>query len=145
MATRHLIRAVILQSLYEWDFFNKKKDLISILERNLAEFAPGIDEPEFAWKLLDGILKHLKEIDGLISKFLNNWPLEKTHLIDRNILRIGVYELLYPDHNEIPYEVAIDQAMELAKAFGGENSLKFINGVLGNIYDKIKSGEIKIN
>jgi N utilization substance protein B len=145
MATRHLIRAVILQSLYEWDFYNQKKDLISILERNLKEFASGIDEPEFAWKILEGIVKHLKEIDEIIQKSLTEWPLEKTHLIDRNILRIGIYELLYANHNEVPYEVAIDQAMELAKAFGGQNSLKFINGVLGTVYDKIKTGEIKIN
>ncbi|GIW65239.1 MAG: N utilization substance protein B [Candidatus Parcubacteria bacterium] len=145
MATRHLIRAVILQSLYEWDFYNQKKDLVAILERNLKEFASGIDEPEFAWKILEGIVKHLKEIDEIINKSLFEWSFEKTHLIDRNILRIGVYELLYADHNEVPYEVAIDQAMELAKAFGGQNSLKFVNGVLGSVYDKIKSGEIKTN
>lgn len=143
MATRHLIRSLILQSLYEWDFYDKKKDLIQILERNLEEFGPGIDEPQFAWKILDGILKNLKKIDETANKFLTDWPLDKTNLIDRNILRIGIYELLYADHNEVPYEVAIDQAMELAKAFGGPNSLRFINGVLGSIYDKIKSGEIK--
>ncbi|MCX7589957.1 MAG: transcription antitermination factor NusB [bacterium] len=143
MATRHLIRGVILQSLYEWDFYDRKKDIIQILERNLNEFAPGIDEPEFAWKILEGIIKNLDTIDKITNQFLKDWPLEKTNLIDRNILRIGIYELLYADKNEVPYEVAIDQAMELAKAFGGPNSLKFVNGVLGSIYDKIKLGELK--
>lgn len=142
MATRHLIRSVILQSLYEWDFFNHKKDIIEILERNLAEFAPGIDEPEFAWKILDGVLKNINKIDSIANQFLKEWSLEKTNLIDKNILRIGIYELLYANRDEVPYEVAIDQAMELAKAFGGPNSLKFINGVLGSVYDKIKTGEI---
>ncbi len=134
MATRHLIRTVILQSLYEWDFFNRKNDLPSILERNLGEFAPGIDEPEFAWRILKNIVEHLKEIDQVIVKAAPEWPLEKIAIINRNILRIGLSELLYANPEEVPPKVAINEAIEMAKNFGGPNSVKFINGVLGTVY-----------
>lgn len=134
MATRHLIRTVILQSLYEWDFYEQKRNLLEILERNLNEFAPGIDEPEFAWKILKGIIDHLKEIDDLISKSAPEWPINKIAIIDRNVLRIGIYELLWADPNEVPPKVAINEAIEMAKNYGGINSSKFINGVLGSIY-----------
>jgi N utilization substance protein B len=137
MATRHLIRTVILQSLYEWDFYNQKKDIIGILERNLEEFAPGIDEPEFAWKILRGVAEHLKDIDNVIIKAAPEWPLDKIAIIDRNILRIGLYELLYADPNEVPPKVAINEAIELAKNYGGPNAARFINGVLGTIYREI--------
>lgn len=134
MATRHLIRTVILQSLYEWDFYRRGHDLVKILERNLEEFAPGIDEPEFAWKILKGIAGHLREIDEAITKSAPEWPLDKIAIIDRNILRIGIYELFYADPNEVPPRVAINEAIEMAKNYGGLNSPKFINGVLGSIY-----------
>jgi len=138
MATRHLIRTVILQSLFEWDFYNKKKDIVKILDRNLKEFAPDIDEPDFAWKILHGVIEHLKEIDDVINKYAKEWSLEKISLVDRNILRIGIYELLYANHKEVPEEVAIDEAVTLAKNFGGINSSKFVNGVLGSVYDDFK-------
>ena len=77
MATRHLVRTVILQSLYEWDFFDQKRDIVAILERNLEEFAPGIDEPEFAWKILKGVIDHLKQIDQVIIKAAPEWQLEQ--------------------------------------------------------------------
>lgn len=141
MATRHLIRTVILQSLYEWDFYGQKKDLLQILERNLNEFAPGIDEPEFAWKILKGIIEHLKEIDSLISKSAPEWPIDKIAIIDRNILRIGIYELLWADPNEVPPKVAINEAIEMAKNYGGINSSKFINGVLGSIFKEKEEKE----
>jgi len=134
MATRHLIRTVILQSLYEWDFYGRKKDITAILERNLNEFAPGIDEPEFAWKIMQGVAEHLKQIDGVIVKAAPEWPLEKIAIIDRNILRIGLYELLYADPDEVPPKVAINESIELAKNYGGPNAARFINGVLGTIY-----------
>ena len=138
MATRHLVRTVILQSLYEWDFYNQKHDLVQILERNLNEFAPGIDEPEFAWKILKGLAEHLKEIDGIITKAAPDWPLAKIAIIDRNILRIGLYELLYADPNEVPPKVAINEAIEMAKNYGGPNAGRFINGVLGTVYREMK-------
>jgi N utilization substance protein B len=142
MATRHLIRTVILQSLFEWDFYNKKADIVKILDRNLKEFAPDIDEPDFAWKILNGIIENLKKIDAIINQYAKEWPIEKISLIDRNILRIGIYELLYANHREVPEEVAIDEAVTLAKNFGGINSSKFVNGVLGSIYDNIKKNKI---
>ncbi len=137
MATRHLIRTVILQSLYEWDFYNKKHDLVSILERNLQEFAPGIDEPEFAWRILKGIADHLDDVDKIIVKAAPEWPLDKIAVIDRNILRIGLYELLYADPEEVPPKVAINEAIEIAKNYGGPNAARFINGVLGTVYKQI--------
>jgi N utilization substance protein B len=141
MATRHLIRTVILQSLYEWDFYHQKKDLTLILERNLAEFAPGIDEPEFAWKILKRLVDHRKEIDAIITKAAPEWPLDKIAPLDRNILRIGLVELLYADPSEVPPKVAINEAIEMAKNYGGPNSSRFINGVLGTVYREIKSSE----
>ena len=134
MATRHLIRSVILQSLYEWDFYGRKTDLVKILDRNLTEFAPGIDEPEFAWKILMGVTDHLPEIDEMIVRLAPEWPLDKIAVIDRNILRIGLYELLYADPEEVPPKVAINESIEMAKGFGGPNTPRFINGVLGTVY-----------
>ena len=137
MATRHLIRTVILQSLYEWDFYDKKHDLVSILKRNLQEFAPGIDEPEFAWRILKGIADHLDDVDKIIIKAAPEWPLDKIAIIDRNILRIGLYELLYADPEEVPPKVAINEAIEIAKNYGGPNAARFVNGVLGTVYKQI--------
>ncbi len=134
MATRHLIRTVILQSLYEWDFYSQKKDVTEILERNLEEFAPGIDEPEFAWKIMKGIAENLKEIDSIMKRVAPEWPIDKIAIIDRNILRIGLYELLHADPDEVPPKVAINEAIELAKNYGGPNAARFVNGVLGTIY-----------
>ena len=138
MATRHLIRTVILQSLYEWDFYHKKKDLVQILDRNLTEFAPGIDEPEFAWKILKRLVDHSEQLDQIIVKAAPEWPLEKIAVIDRNILRIGLSELLYADPEEVPPKVAINEAIEMAKNYGGPNSGRFINGVMGTIYRTLK-------
>lgn len=137
MATRQLCRSIVLQSLYEWDFYKQQFDLTAILERNLKEFGPGIDEPEFAWKLLKGIIEHKKEIDKIIEKAAPDWPIEQIAIIDRNALRIGLYELLYADHKEVPPKVAINEAIEIAKNYGGPNSGKFINGVLGTVYREI--------
>jgi len=139
MATRHLIRTVVLQTLYEWDFYNQKINLKEIFERNLKEFAPDIDEPDFAWKILNGISNHLEDIDEVIKKAAIGWPMDRIDLIDRNILRIGLYELLYADKNEVPPKVAINESVEMAKNFGGINSSKFINGILGSVYKEIES------
>jgi N utilization substance protein B len=138
MATRHLVRTVILQSLYEWDFYRQKKDLVQILDRNLTEFAPGIDEPEFAWKILKRLVDHMAEVDAVITKAAPEWPLQKIAIIDRNILRIGLSELLYADPEEVPPKVAINEAIEMAKNYGGPNSGRFVNGVMGTIYRELK-------
>lgn len=138
MATRQLCRSIVLQSLYEWDFYKQQNDLPAILERNLKEFGPGIDEPEFAWKLLKGIIEHKKDIDNIIEKAAPDWPLEQIAIVDRNALRVGLYELLYADRKEVPPKVAINEAIEVAKNYGGPNSVKFINGVLGTVYREME-------
>jgi len=139
MSNRHLARALTLQSLYEWDFHHGAPDSGKVLERNILEFAPELDEKEFAQKLAKGVLEHNEVIDATITKFAPDWPLPKITTVDRNVLRIGTYELLYDD--AIPSKVAINEAIELAKTFGGESSGKFVNGVLGAVYrDQLARG-----
>ncbi len=121
-----------MQSLYEWDFHGGEKDAAELIQRNLDEYGKELDEKEFAAKIVTDVLAHQEEIDGTISKFAPDWPLEKITTVDRNILRIGTYELIY--NQEIPSKVAINEAIELAKTFGGESSGKFVNGVLGAVY-----------
>ncbi len=121
-----------MQSLYEWDFHDGQKSPVDIIQRNLEEFAPNLDEKEFSQNIVQQVLDHRSEIDATISKFAPDWPLEKITTIDRNILRIGTYELVY--NQEIPSKVAINEAIELAKTFGGESSGKFVNGVLGAVF-----------
>lgn len=143
MSNRHLGRAIIMQSLYQWDFRNKDMaEMQKALEKNLAEFAPEFDDIEFLEQTASGILTNIDAIDALISKYAPQWPIQQITLVDRNVLRIGVYELKF--NPEIPARVAINEAIELAKTFGGESSGKFINGVLGAILrDMNTAGEIK--
>lgn len=141
MATRQLARSIVLQSLYEWDFYKRKQNLEQIIERNLNEFAPGIDEPDFIWKLVKGIIEHIDELDSIITKAAPEWPIEQIAIIDRNALRIGLYELLFADPNEVPPKVAINEAIEIAKNYGGPNSGKFINGVLGTVYKQLEESK----
>ncbi len=141
MATRHLARTIVVQSLYEWDFYNHQVDLDKILERNLKEFGPGIDEPEFAWRLMKGVIEHFSEINKIIEEKATLWPLNQIPPIDRNILRLGIYELLYADKKEVPPKVAINEAIEIAKNYGGMNSPKFVNGVLGSVYKDLNFSE----
>jgi N utilization substance protein B len=139
MASRQLARSIVLQSLYEWDFSGRNEDLDSLLERNSAEFGPGLEkEKEFMYTLAHGVVKHLVELDAEIVKSAPEWPIDQIAAIDRNALRIGLYELLFSDKKEVPAPVAIDEAIELAKNYGGENSGKFINGVLGAVLQKMK-------
>jgi N utilization substance protein B len=130
-----------MQSLYEWDFSGKKLDLTKTVEKNLKEFAPGLEDPTFTWELVTGVVKHLQEIDEIIEKTAPQWPLSQISIVDRNVLRIGLYELLYGDKKAVPPKVAINEAIELAKTFGGESSGKFINGVLGTVYKEIEKKE----
>lgn len=142
MSNRHLARAVALQSLYEWDFYKGSKEPTPIAERNLQEFASELDEKDFSMNIVNGVMEHKQEIDQKIQTFAPDWPLEKITTVDRNILRIASFELLY--NFEIPSKVAINEAIELAKTFGGESSGKFVNGVLGAIYrDQVSKGIIK--
>ena len=141
MATRHLARTIVLQSFYEWDFYDRETDLEKIVERNMENFGQGIDEPEFVWKIVKGIIEHLSEIDNVIRKAAPEWPIDKIAIVDRNVLRLGLYELLYADKEEVPPKVAINEAIEIAKNYGGTNSPKFINGLLGTIYREMEQKE----
>ncbi len=124
-----------MQTLYEYDFrggADEELQLTPILERNLAEFSGSIDDTEFVEQIVAGVSSRVVEIDGIIAPAAPEWPVDQIAKIDKIILRIGVYELSLA--REVPPKVAINEAVELAKAFGGENSSKFINGVLGTIY-----------
>lgn len=138
MSSRHLTRRIVLQTLYEWDFSDKEKDCGSVLDRNFDEFGPDLDEREFAENILRGVLKNLEELNNIITTAAPQWPLEKTTIVDRNVLRIGLFELIYSDNEEVPPKVAINEAIELAKEYGGESSGKFVNGVLGTVYNEMK-------
>jgi transcription antitermination protein NusB len=135
MANRHLQRSVAMQSLFEWDFKGRKNEISrEILKRNIEEFAPGIEDSIFAEHLIEGTLREQKTIDALIVKCAPEWPLEQVTVIDRNILRLGIYELMFGNYEEVPPKVAINEAIELAKSFGSDASARFVNGVLGTIY-----------
>ena len=142
MSQRHLARTIAMQTLYEWDFFGGERDAKEILERNIEQLAPELEEKDFCRTITLGVLENQKEIDGIITKFAPDWPLEKITTVDRNVLRIGVYELLM--NEEIPSKVAINEAIEVAKAFGGESSGKFVNGVLGAVFrSQLEKGIVK--
>lgn len=135
MASRHLARSIAMQSIYEWDFHSQDPVFLDkIVERNIQEFGPELDEKEFIHRLVKETIKHLAEINEIIKKSAPEWPLEQISAVDRTILRLGLYELLFGSREEVPPKVAINEAIELAKRFGGENSGKFINGVLGTVY-----------
>ena len=139
MANRHLARSTVLQTLFEWDFNGQRPtdDIEAILERDVAEFAPGLGDTSFMRALLRSIVEKRKDIDTIIEKAAPDWPLDKISIVDRNILRIGLYELLFADKGEVPEKVAINEAIELAKTYGGEKSGPFINGVLGSVYKEL--------
>lgn len=140
MSTRHIARTIVLQSLFEWDFNNGKKKPEDILKHIKKEFTPEFDDKDFAINLIKNVIDNKKKIDKLIIKFAPEWPLEQITNVDRNILRIGVYELKLDEN--IPPKVAINEAIELAKTFGGDASSKFVNGVLGSVYKKmVEKGE----
>ncbi len=137
MSARQIGRSIVLQSLYEWDFYGKKGELNDLVERDLKEFAPELDEADFVTKLAKGVNEKIDSIDEIIKRAAPEWPIEQIAIVDRNILRIGLYELLFSSREEVPPRVAINEAIELAKAYGGTNSGKFVNGVLGTIYKEI--------
>lgn len=137
MANRHLSRSIVLQSLFEWDFGNKPEDLKAIIDRDTAEFAPGHNDQAFIYTLAELVQRKQTIIDDILTKAAPEWPLEKISNVDRNILRMGLAELLFGDREQVPPKVAINEAIELAKTFGGENSGKFVNGVLGAVYKEI--------
>ena len=141
MSNRHLSRTLALQSLFAWDFRDRKDKMTELVDYNVENFATSFDDGGFALELASGVVDNIKIIDALITKYAPEWPLDKITVVDRNVLRLGIYELKFsPD---IPAKVAINEAIELAKAFGGSASGKFINGVLGTIFKQMEaSGEI---
>jgi N utilization substance protein B len=134
-ANRHLGRIVALQTLYEQDFRREVNDpgldLEDVLARNISRYEETIEDKAFIENLVRGVAKKETELDDIIRPVAPEWPIEQIARMDRVILRIGVYELLFED--SVPPKVVINEAVELAKAFGGDNSSKFINGVLGTI------------
>ena len=132
-----------MQTLFELDFNGlvsgktKIKDTKTALLRNTEEFAPGMGDFSFVQELLDNILEKRNDIDDIIEKAAPEWPIDKISIVDRNILRIGLFELLFADRKEVPAKVAINEAIELAKTFGGESSGRFVNGVLGAVYKEM--------
>lgn len=138
MANRHISRAIVLQSLFEWDFMGLPDErILGIIQRNAENFANGAADLPFMGELGRGSLSKRSDLDLIIEKAAPDWPIEKISIVDRNILRIGLYELLFSDRKEVPAKVAINEAIEMAKSYGGENSGKFVNGVLGAVYKEI--------
>lgn len=139
-----------MQSLFEWDFKNQEdKNLDEIIKKNIQEFGPGMENKSFVFDLVKNTIEHRAEIDKLIEKCAPEWPLAQVTVIDRNILRLGIFEVLFGNYEEVPPKVAINEAIELAKTFGGESSGRFVNGVLGTIYrelgEPLKDDESKKN
>ena len=131
-----------MQSLYEWDFYGKKDGQLElIVDRNIKDFGPGLEDLGFVRSIAEGVKKHLTDLDKIIEKAAPEWPISQIPLIDRNVLRIGLYELLYANKEEVPPKVAINEAIELAKTFSGKISGKFINGVLGTIFKQLETSE----
>lgn len=143
MSNRHLARTIALQSLYQWDFHHQPEDqLADIIQFNREEFAPKFDDEGFIDQLIKGVIENMGDIDDIITRFAPDWPIETITIVDRNVLRLGVYELKLSE--AIPAKVAINEAIELAKGFGGQSSGRFVNGVLGAIYkDMMAKGEVK--
>lgn len=144
MSNRHLARTIAMQTLFVWDFNGQKTDMVeSLISDNFANFAPNFDDGGFVRDLVTGVINKVQELDDLIRKHATEWPLDQITCVDRNVLRLGIYELLYCDN--IPSRVAINEAIEVAKSFGGDSSGKFINGVLGAIYNDLPEDKKRDN
>jgi len=131
---------MVMQILFTWDFNGRdpNTDWDQLAKIDFENFAPGFDDHGFVKNKIKGIIDNVEKLDSLISKYATDWPLDQITIVDRNVLRIGAYELLF--ETDIPPKVAINEAIEIAKAFGGESSGKFVNGVLGAMY-KNEMGE----
>ncbi len=142
-SNRHLGRIVALQTLYEYEFRKESDDTTAdakgILTRNLDRYETAIEDRAFVESLVEGVLKEQEDIDEKLQPIAPDWPIQQIARVDRNILRIGIYELLH-QAKVVPPKVAINEAVELAKAFGSDNSSKFVNGVLGTAYRTLVEG-----
>lgn len=156
MSARHLSRSIVLQTLYEWDFLRnfansgdsseeakKTEHFDKLLNRNIKDLAAGADDSVFIFELAKGIKDKKEDIDKIIEEATPEWPINQITIVDRNVLRLGIYELYFGDKTQVPPKVAINEAIELAKTFGGESSGKFVNGVLGTIYRDMPGGSDK--
>lgn len=136
-SNRHLGRIVALQTLYEYEFRTQCGDSTvsadETLARNLERYESTIEDKSFVKQLVDGVVKEQTDLDDKLQPIAPDWPLEQIARVDRSILRLGLYELLHAS-DKVPPKVAINEAVELAKAFGSDNSSKFVNGVLGTAY-----------
>ncbi len=140
MANRHLSRSLVLQALFGVDEgLDAKENPVIFLEQVHTEFGTQDADSSFMQSLFEGVLAKQNEIDAVITRAAPEWPLNRIAPIDRNILRLGLFELLYADKKEVPPKVAINEAIELAKNFSGDSSARFINGVLGAVYEEMGS------
>jgi transcription antitermination protein NusB len=124
-----------MQTLYEWEFRDGGLHVAEIQERNINEFRKDIDET-YVHKVITGVLENLEAIDGEILEAAPEWPLDQVARVDKNVLRVALYEMLYDSEEDVPPRVSINEAIEIGKTFGSESTPKFVNGVLGSIYRK---------
>lgn len=137
MSNRHNSRSAALQVLYEWDFHGQSPELSELVDELLLvdnRYTTDVDK-EFVLRLVTGVKANLQELDGVIAKQAPEWPLEQVSLVDRNLLRLGLFELL--KDKSVPPKVVINEAVELGKSFGGDRSAKFVNGVLGGVFTSL--------
>lgn len=139
-SNRHLGRVIVLQSLYEYELRTLAKDpevdLLTIVAKDIEPYEKALGDTEFVYNLATNVAKNFETLDKTLAPMAPEWPISSISAIDRNILRMGLYELS-EDRDKVPPKVAINEAVELAKAFGAENSSKFINGVLGTAYREL--------
>lgn len=145
-ANRHLGRIVSMQALYEYFVRSNLKDpslkLSDVIARALSVHKENIEDKEFVEALISGSANKQEELDAIWLPFASSWPLEQIPMVEVSILRMAVHELKHP-YKDVPPKVAIDEAVELAKQFGGDNAAKFINGVLGSVYKSLFESETK--
>lgn len=135
MSNRHLARTLALQTLFAWDFNNRRVEGVEeLIKNNFINFAPDFDDDGFVGELVAGVINNQAEIDKQICKYATEWPLDQITILDRNVLRLGIFELLF---TKTPPLVAINEAIEVAKSFGSDSSGKFVNGVLGALYNDL--------
>lgn len=143
-SNRHLGRVIVLQSLYEYEIRtlsgDPEVDLDSVVAKNIEPYEKALGDTEFVYKLAHGVVENTKDLDEVLQPMAPEWPIASVAAVDRNVLRMGLYELS-ECRDSIPPKVAINEAVELAKAFGSDNSSKFINGVLGTAYRELHIGE----
>jgi len=138
MANRHLSRSIVLQALFERDFRGmSREETRDALQWVSDDTSSASGDLSFMEELLLGVVDRIPDIDMIIEKAAPEWPLDRISMVDRNILRLGLFELLFSDRNKVPAKVAINEAIELGKTFGGDNSGRFINGVLGAVYKEL--------